>query len=201
DLVRLGAFETTPVRPRQSDLTGDDGCNDEDVVLFADRVRARLGDASVLQPRLAESHLPERASLLLPFAALADPGETARSSEPERLLRLLSRPEPRDVPVTEIPEGPPLSFQWRRRMHRVTRAEGPERIGPEWWLTCIPEVEAEKEEEQEEVEREAMKNETERLTRDYFRVEDAEGHRFWLYRESRYGSAVQPRWFMQGLFA
>ena len=32
-----------------------------------------------------------------------------------------------------MPEGPPLHFRWRRALHRVARAEGPERIAPEWW--------------------------------------------------------------------
>ena len=86
-------------------------------------------------------------------------------------------------------------------MHRVARAEGPERIGPEWWLNCIAEVEVEKEEEREEAERLAVEAGTARLTRDYFRVEDVNGHRYWLYREGLYGSATQPRWYLQGISA
>ena len=97
---------------------------------------------------------------------------------------------------------------WRRAVHRVARAEGPERIGPEWWLHRMPEVEVEvdedeenKEKKHEKTERKAAAAETARLTRDYFRVEDAEGHRFWLYREGLYGPGAQPRWFVQGVFA
>jgi protein ImuB len=60
----------------------------------------------------------------------------------------------------------------------VARAEGPERIAPEWWL-----------------------DDGETRTRDYFRVEDMEGRRFWLYRQGLYGEAEAPRWFMQGMFA
>ncbi len=45
---------------------------------------------------------------------------------------LLSRPEPVTV-LAEIPEGPPARFTWRRVSRRVVKAEGPERIAPEWW--------------------------------------------------------------------
>jgi protein ImuB len=53
------------------------------------------------------------------------------------------------------------------------------------------------------------RSEGERLTRDYFRVEDEAGLRFWLYRDGLYeceldpqtGRPVQPSWFMHGLFA
>ena len=61
--------------------------------------------------------------------------------------------------------------------HEVRRAEGPERIAGEWWRQEAP-------------------------TRDYFRVEDAEGRRFWMFREGLYGvEAAHPRWFVHGLFA
>ena len=64
-------------------------------------------------------------------------------------------------------------------MHEVAAIEGPERIAPEWW-----------------------KAHAGALTRDYFRVEDVDGHRFWLYREGLYGAETgRPRWFMHGLFA
>ena len=211
DLVRLSAFATASVDTPQADLGGKAGTEGEDIALFADRVRARLGNSSMLQPRLAESHLPERAASLVP----ADSKLPERKEPPPRerasifplppgtgaTAQVIPRPEPIDVPVTEIPEGPPLNFRWRRAMHRVARAEGPERIGPEWWLNRIAEVEVEKEEEREEAERLAVEAETARLTRDYFRVEDVNGHRYWLYREGLYGSATQPRWYLQGISA
>jgi protein ImuB len=81
--------------------------------------------------------------------------------------------------MAEIPEGPPAHFRWRRALHRVARSEGPERIAPEWWRDG-----------------EAA------ATRDYFRVEDADGRRYWLYRQGLYGAAEPtPRWFMHGVFA
>jgi len=220
DLVRLSAFETAALDTPQADLGGGAVAASEDVALFSDRVRARLGRTAMLKPLLAESHLPERAASLVPAAG--DPPERKapdaprRSVDfspsrraPERPLRLFSRPEPIDVPVTEVPEGPPLNFRWRRAMHRVARAEGPERIAPEWWLHGKPEVKADeigkdeerREAEREEAEREAVAAETARTTRDYFRVEDTDGHRFWIYREGLYRKDAAPRWYLQGVSA
>ena len=64
-------------------------------------------------------------------------------------------------------------------MHEVVSIEGPERIAPEWWV-----------------------QDAQHLTRDYFRVEDKEGRRFWMFREGLYGEDTQrPRWFLHGVFA
>ena len=102
-----------------------------------------------------------------------------------RPLRLFERPEEIKV-IAQVPDGPPARFVWRRATHAVVRAEGPERIAMEWW-----------------------RPQGSPLTRDYFRVEDENGLRFWLYRDGLYdreieqeaGRAVQPCWFMHGLFA
>jgi protein ImuB len=76
-----------------------------------------------------------------------------------------------------VPDGPPASFKWRRVRHLVSRAEGPERIAMEWWHA-------------------------QGRTRDYFRVEDRDGRRFWVYRDGIYGrETADPRWYMHGLFA
>ncbi|MFM9864188.1 MAG: DUF6504 family protein, partial [Micropepsaceae bacterium] len=96
-----------------------------------------------------------------------------------RPLRMLERPEEIDA-IAEIPDGPPARFKWRRVMHEVAATEGPERIATEWWRDANGRP----------------------LTRDYFRVEDKSGRRFWLYREGLYRSeTARPRWFMHGLFA
>jgi len=72
-----------------------------------------------------------------------------------------------------------LRFRWRRALHAVARAEGPERIAMEWW-----------------------KNQKPQPTRDYFRIEDEVGKRFWLYRDGLYGrEPFAPLWYVHGLFA
>ena len=85
--------------------------------------------------------------------------------------------------AAETPDGPPARFRWRRKLHDVARAEGPERIAREWWRRA----------------------DMAPPTRDYYRVEDTDGRRFWLYREGLYDRADfsddAPRWFLHGLFA
>ena len=92
------------------------------------------------------------------------------SEPPLRPLRLFEKPEPIKVPFATVPDGPPHHFTWRRATHAVVRVEGPERIAMEWW-----------------------KHEGETLTRDYFRVEDEAGLRFWIYRDGLYGSELAQR--------
>ncbi|MBZ9868912.1 DNA polymerase Y family protein [Mesorhizobium sp. CA15] len=197
DLVRLSVLSVAAFDLAQGDLTGETDDDDADIALFADRVRARLGEAAVLKPVVVESHLPERAVKTVPFAEAPQgrapaagrtpPPRTAPPMTvypPERPVRLFRSPEPIEVPATEIPEGPPMNFRWRRALYRVARAEGPERIAAEWWRQLPGEKEA--------------------PTRDYYRIEDSEGRRYWLYRQGLYSSAPQaapPRWFMHGVFA
>ena len=105
--------------------------------------------------------------------------QSLAETPPDRPLRLFARPEPVEV-LAEVPEGPPLRFRWRRALHDVARAEGPERIAPEWWR---PE-------------------DMDRATRDYYRVEDMDGRRYWLFRAGLYGrETARPVWYVHGLFA
>ena len=121
-------------------------------------------------PRARFAHLPT------PLEPL--PGLQEDFAFHERPLKLLDRPEPIAV-IYEAPDGLPRLFRWRGGVHEIARAEGPERIAPEWW-------------------REGGKP----FTRDYFRVEDREGHRYWLFREGLYDlEPREPRWFLHGLFA
>lgn len=187
DLVRLSVLQAAHLEIGQADLGGTDFDESEGLAVFADRVRARLGHAAVLQPVMIESHIPERAAAAVPFADAACIGdgspagkETARNhAAAERPIRLFHHPEPVEVMMAEIPEGPPTRFRWRRALHNVARAEGPERIAPEWW-----------------------RDGQDAATRDYFRVEDADGRRYWLYRQGFYGVPdAAPRWYMHGIFA
>jgi len=178
DLVRLSVLSAARLDPQQADLGESRAGGGEKIAFFADRVRARLGERALLWTQMAESHVPERAVVGLPCAAEA-PAGSPRLVPAERPIRLFAPSEPIEVFATEVPEGPPLSFRWRRLIHPVARAEGPERIAPEWWLA-----------------------EAGVRTRDYFRIEDRQGRRYWIYREGLYGiEPPMPRWFMQGIFA
>ena len=148
-----------------------------------DRLTARLGGANVVRFESRESHLPERAQTVAP--ALGDRAALPFPPPPcPRPPRLLPRPEPVSA-IAPVPDDPPVLFRWRRHSHRIVRAEGPERLAPEWWRATAPAPSP-------------LGNDT----RDYYRVEDADGRRFWLYREGLYddGSREPPRWYLHGFF-
>jgi protein ImuB len=183
DMVRLTVHAAEPLDATQIDLAGR-AESDADLTRLADRLGARLGPGQVTRFLAVDTHIPEHAVRMTPLAKTADAPlawalpQDGSETPPNRPLRLFPRPEPISV-MAEVPEGPPLRFRWRRAMYEVARAEGPERIAPEWWR---PENEA-------------------RATRDYYRVEDAEGRRYWLFREGLYGRETgQPSWYMHGLF-
>ncbi|MCO6184817.1 DNA polymerase Y family protein [Rhizobium sp. L1K21] len=176
EMIRLSAGLTAPFNARQRDFM-QHGKPDLPIADFAARVEARLGEALIHVPAMHESHIPERASRLAPFSG-ATPPAAATLPALIRPVRLFQYPEPVEA-MAEVPEGPPITFRWRRAQHRVRRAEGPERIEAEWWIDG-----------------------TDTPPRDYFRIEDEKGHRFWLYREGLYGrTPLPPRWFMHGVFA
>ena len=188
ELLRLSVLASGPFDARQGDLAGEAESDIDGVAGLADRIAARFGSGGLMVPAAAESHIPERAVEHRRFTAeqLENPAkdrstgngpQTASRSLPERPIRLFRDPEPVEA-MAEVPEGPPVTFRWRRALHRVAKAEGPERIAPEWWRA---EGDA---------------------TRDYYRIEDEAGRRYWLYRSGLYGAGVAPpRWYMHGLFS
>lgn len=176
ETIRLSVPVTAPLEAAQADFSGrrDPGA---DFSALADRLAARLGRERVLVPSPLASHVPERAVAFVPHGtAPASSAGFAPSSGVPRPVRLFSHPEPVTA-TAEVPEGPPVIFRWRRSLHRVSRAEGPERIAPEWWIDG-----------------------EDAPTRDYYRVEDEDGRRYWLFREGLYErDAGTPRWYMHGL--
>ncbi|HTI66767.1 MAG TPA: DNA polymerase Y family protein [Caulobacteraceae bacterium] len=184
DLVRLWARRVQPFDARPAALL-QQGAGEAGFAALVDRLSARLGQGAVrrLVP-VAQTRLPERAVRAVPFepgAAPAWAGEPAASEEgaPLRPITLFAPPQPIEVTAV-VPEGAPDRFKWRRVLRRIVAAEGPERLEPEWGRShAAPRV------------------------RDYYRLEDEEGRRYWVFREGRYGQgpeAPEPRWFLHGLF-
>jgi protein ImuB len=129
-------------------------------------------------------HIPECAETLIEINGERVSGEEhwTLTEEKTRPLLLLPQAEPTEVTAL-IPDGPPRRFRWRGVTYDITGAQSPERIADEWWRAPYPS-------------RGGVP------TRDYYLVEDGEGHRFWLYREGLYGrETATPRWFVHGLFA
>jgi protein ImuB len=195
----LAATRTEALASGQRDLVLDGVPSGEDggasLAALIDTLAARLGPNQVLKLCPADSHIPERAATLQP--ATLQPVCAASSSIPAawlhgapRPVRLLPCPEPIEVMAGAADTLPaaffPAAFSWRRVRHVIVRAEGPERIAPEWW-------------------RQRGGSAT-NFTRDYWRVEDADGRRFWLYRASlpekpAPEKPAPPRWYLHGLFA
>lgn len=180
DQLRMETLHPRRMDPVQTAIDAPDR-RIEALDALIDRLTARLGPDAVTRVRPADSHLPEKTSRLISAARPAtDDGvrwpERDPESPPLRPLHLFDPPQPVDA-VALAPDGPPARFQWRRVTHRIARAEGPERIEGEWWRRGGGRV------------------------RDYYRVEDAEGRRFWLFRAGHFGDEPPPRWYVHGLFA
>lgn len=175
DLITLAASVAEDLTPQQTQL---DGRVDEDAELarLVDRLSARLGAAAIQSPAPAESHIPERATDWQPAIARAPQTPTLQNNRP---IRLFDHPEEVHV-VYAVPEGPPAQFVWRRVTHRVARFAGPERIAPEWW-----------------------RDRPSTRLRDYYRIENQSGQRYWIYRDGILddGRGAVPRWFVHGAFA
>jgi protein ImuB len=193
DLMVLMAGRSDPLPAGQRST--DAAPSGEALAPLLDRLGNRLGPGNVARFAPVQSHLPERAACLVPPMNAPVPGEgTGKGMGEERgewryvarrPVYLLPRPE-RVEAVAEVPDGPPVLFRWRGIAHRVRRGDGPERIAPEWWHQMRSEATG-----------------LARETRDYYRIEDSRGQRYWLYRRGLYGGeAVEtPEWFLHGFFA
>jgi protein ImuB len=154
----------------------DEPNGEGEIARLVDRLTVKLGASAVRRPQAFESHLPEQASGWRPALQKVAPIELPPT--PPRPQRLLDRPEAIAV-VYATPEGVPRRFMWRKAVHDIARVEGPERIAPEWW-----------------------RSPSNARLRDYYRIEDADGRRYWIYREGLIGDGRggAPNWFMHGLF-
>ncbi|MGD9815087.1 MAG: DNA polymerase Y family protein [Hyphomonadaceae bacterium] len=216
EAARLDIVRTGPIEERARALVSAEeaAANAEQIGSIVDVLSSRLGAKRVLRPHLHEDHAPERAAGwrvaltspsrgevaaqrpegvrapvvktkphvaqmeapagLTPSVALRATDPPSRGSVQRRPIRLFAPAQPIEV-MASVPDGPPIRFRWRRVMREVVRAEGPERISGDW-RRC-------------------------EITRDYYRVEDKQGRRYWLYREGLYGEDTPPRWFVHGVFA
>jgi len=188
DALMLTADLTETMAARQGVLESEaEARQAESLAALIDRLTARLGEGRVLTPEPVDSWIPERAERLVPALGRVPAPDAAEVGR--RPILLLDPPEPLEDPVFDLPDGAPARFTWRRVSRRIVRAEGPERLSPEWWRP--------------------RPDGREVRTRDYYRVEDGEGGRYWLFREGRYGwdyagagdDRRAPSWWMHGVLA
>jgi protein ImuB len=180
DMIRLAVPRVEPLGPAQFRLEGG-AVREAALDALTDRLGTRLGRDRVRRYRPADTHIPEQAQLELPAADAPPPLPWPAPAPGEPVLRpfyLFDPPQPIEV-IAEVPDGPPHQFRWRRAIHAVRRYEGPERIAAEWW----------------------RRRDNGGLTRDYYRVEDGLGRRYWLFRHGLYEEKADPRWYIHGVFA
>lgn len=178
ETVRLGASWSEPLALSQGDIEQAVERHGTSLAACIDRLSVRLGPKAVSRPVPRASHVPERAQGWQPPLASV-PALQGTFEFNARPLKLLDVPE-RIAVLYASPDGHPQRFRWRDEVRDVARVEGPERIAPEWW----------------------RERSTARL-RDYYRIEDEAGRRYWIYRLGLAGDGRggTPEWFLQGLCA
>lgn len=176
DAVRLAVLRAEVLGEQQRGLDGK--VNDDSALSeLIDRLTTRFGASRVVRFVARDTHDPLRVAAAVPIASPVLSADWFLEENQQRPLQLFNPPQPIEA-VAEVPDGPPRRFRWRKVLHDVVAAEGPERIAPEWW-----------------------RNGATGRPRDYYHVEDSTGHRFWIFREGLFAEAGSPRWFMHGLFA
>ncbi len=189
-----------------------DGDRTERRAALIDALRQRLGPASVRRFEAVASHWPERAEVLSPIDGAAaapsfdqqvlDQQALDQQTVQPRPLLILPHAEPAEEVLALIPDGPPRRFSWRGTTYEITGAQGPERIGAEWWRPHLSAHSRASGHPDDFAPGPRFRGDERQQTRDYYLVEDSAGQRFWLYREGLYGrETTQARWFVHGLFA
>jgi protein ImuB len=198
ETTTLSAGKVEPLRQSQAtlgtDQTGSQASGDDAALAgLIDRLGNRLGTGKVYRLMPVASHLPERAvSRTGPIrrgAAPAWPRIITAANGSWRPLRLLDHPEAIEDVMAPVPDDPPVQFRWRHVLHRVRASAGPERIVWEWWRSIDEHTTPDR------------ISPSAQASRDYYRVENETGQRFWLYRAGLYQPEQSTRWFLHGLFA
>lgn len=149
------------------------GMDERGLSELMDRLAGKIGADKINRYLPAEHYWPERS--IQPAISLRDKPTSNWKLDRPRPLQLLPRPEPIEV-TAPIPDYPPMLFRHKGKLHKISRADGPERIEQEWWIQ-------------------------EGEHRDYYHVEDEEGHRYWLFRSGHYTGQRTQQWFLHGFFA
>lgn len=149
------------------------GLDSPELTELLDRINNKFGPGHVQRFLPDEHYWPERS--VKPATALNEQLTTKWQIDRPRPLQLLSMPEVIEV-TAPIPDYPPMLFKYKGKLHKVARADGPERIEQEWWLQ-------------------------QGQHRDYYTVEDEEGNRYWVFRSGHYAADKSHQWFIHGFFS
>ncbi len=175
--IELFILEATKVEnylPSQEQLWKENGSiNHKQLSELLDRIAGKLGNHSIERYLPAEHHWPERS--FKPANTILEEPACEWKVERPRPLRLLRQPD-RIYVTAPIPDYPPMLFKYKGTLHKVIKADGPERIEQEWWLQ-------------------------EGQHRDYYTVEDESGCRYWIFRSGHYDAEKKYQWYIHGFFA
>lgn len=176
ETMTLAAVLTQPLDHRQN-ISSLIEVPEPDVSDLVDTLANRIGGGRIYRAAPVASDVPERS--VTRVAPMSPETGAAWSDHWPRPARLMARPEAIEA-IALLPDNPPVAFVWRGIRRRVRRADGPERVFGEWWKADA-ELEA---------------------VRDYFRVEDDAGERYWIFRA---GNGEDPatgsqQWFLHGIF-
>jgi protein ImuB len=174
ELFILEALKVEDVQPTQQTFwTANSSLERREVSELLDRLESKFGKDIIHRYLPDEHHLPERSIKLA--SSLQEKPTVEWRTDKLRPIQLL--PQPQRIEVTApIPDYPPMNFRYDGKLHKVKKADGPERIEPEWWLD-------------------------DGLHRDYYVIEDEEGKRYWLFRAGHYNADKNASWFIHGFFA
>jgi protein ImuB len=161
--------------PKQQEVLwqGKGDSNLEEIAELLDRISIKAGKNAIRRYLPQEHHWPEHS--IKAVTDLKERPQTAWPTLKPRPTVLLNQPELIQVSAP-IPDYPPMNFSYKGELHRIVKADGPERIEREWWLQ-------------------------DGLHRDYYQVEDDKGQRYWLFRLGHYNDTVAAKWFIHGFFA
>jgi protein ImuB len=174
DLFMIEALKTDKCLSRQEKLWDTKaGLENAGLAELMDRLTNRFGASPIRRYLPAEHYLPEKS--FIESVSLNEAPTTHWKIDRPRPLQLLSRPQPIEV-TAPIPDYPPMLFRYQGIIHKIKKADGPERIEQEWWIQDGPH-------------------------RDYYAVEDEEGNRYWLFRSGHYREDKITKWFIHGFFS
>lgn len=174
DLFILEGSKVEDVKVTQESFWKEQtGVNDVDVSELIDRIAAKVGPDTIYRYLPEEHYLPERS--IRKSNTLDEKKTTEWKVDKPRPIQLLENPEKIEV-TAPVPDYPPMNFRYQGKLHKIIKADGPERIEQEWWVA-------------------------EGRHRDYYAVEDEEGHRYWLFRSGHYNAEKTYGWFLHGFFA
>jgi protein ImuB len=174
ELFLIEALKVEDAPPLQEKIwEGASGLQDAHVAELLDRLSGKMGAFTIHRYLPEEHYWPEHS--VKPASSLEERPVTTWRMDRPRPIRLLSKPEPVEV-TAPIPDYPPMLFRYKGKLHRIKKADGPERIEAEWWLGRGEH-------------------------RDYYSVEDEEGGRYWLFRLGHYDPDKNHCWFIHGFFA